>query len=79
MIQSERFMNKSTFKEKIIPFNDFLNNEATAGIILLFVTMLALILSNLPFAGVFANIWRTEIHIEIGGVQFGFFLPACNK
>lgn len=72
-------MNKSTFKEKIIPFSEFLHNEAIAGVILLFVTTLAIIFSNLPTAKIFLDIWRFEIHINLNGLNFGFsLLHAIN-
>ncbi|MCK9426545.1 MAG: Na+/H+ antiporter NhaA [Ignavibacteriaceae bacterium] len=72
-------MNKSTFKEKIIPFSEFLHNEAIGGVILLVVTILAIIFSNLPTAKIFSDIWRFEIHINLNGLSFGFsLLHAIN-
>lgn len=72
-------MNKNIFKEKLNPFTEFLHNEAIGGIILLVVTILAIILSNLSTASFFSEIWRSEINIKFGGLDFGFsLLHAIN-
>lgn len=65
-------MAKVQIKDRIVPFKEFLNNEAAAGVILLFVTILALVLSNLPSTKIFNDFWNLRINGDVGGFQFGF-------
>lgn len=52
------------------PFTRFLGVEAAAGAILLLFTIVALVLSNSPWAHAFESIWETRAGLEIGSLEF---------
>lgn len=64
-------MNKELRAGKM-PFSDFLKKEASAGIILIFITAFSLILSNLPFTSSFSALWEFPFQIGIGNQKFSF-------
>ncbi len=51
------------------PFEDFFNNQASGGIVLLMATVLALILANSPLSDAYHHFWETSL--TIGGESFG--------
>ena len=53
----------------LLPFQRFLQTEASGGILLLAATALALILANSPLAGLYHETLQTEIAINVGGAQ----------
>ncbi len=48
------------------PIKGFINNSSASGIILFLSALVALILSNSPWAHQFHSLWETEISIKIG-------------
>lgn len=52
------------------PITRFLRIEAAAGSVLLFFTIMALLLSNSPWAETFLSLWDTPIGITAGAVEF---------
>ena len=49
--------------------DDFIKKESSAGILLIFVTIVALILSNSPFASLYTSFLHTPIEIRVGALQ----------
>ncbi|UXY15491.1 Na+/H+ antiporter NhaA [Chitiniphilus purpureus] len=58
------------------PFIRFLHIEAAGGAALLLFTMVALLLSNSPWADAFLGIWTTRLELRIGDFEFGRSLKA---
>jgi NhaA family Na+:H+ antiporter len=54
-------------KQNLNPVQKFINAESFSGILLFFVTLLALILSNSPLKNSFDSIWQYEIGIQSEG------------
>ncbi len=52
-------------------FNDFLENEKTAGIILIFCTLFSLILANSSYQISYLEFWETPVRLQFG--DFNFF------
>ncbi len=52
-------------------FNDFLENEKTAGIILIFCTLFSLILANSSFQACYLEFWEIPVRLQFG--DFNFF------
>jgi NhaA family Na+:H+ antiporter len=52
------------------PFVQFLRIEAAAGAVLLSFAVVAVVLSNSPWAHAFLNIWETRVGLEIGSFEF---------
>ena len=48
---------------------EFIKKETSAGILLIFVTILALLLSNSPFAGFYESFLHIPIEIRVGSLQ----------
>jgi NhaA family Na+:H+ antiporter len=53
----------------LLPFQRFLQTEASGGILLLAATALALIFANSPLAGLYNETLQTEIAISVGGAH----------
>src|SRR6185437_6598668 len=53
----------------LLPFQRFLQTEASGGILLLAATALALILANSPLASLYHETLQTEIAINVGGAH----------
>lgn len=54
-------------KQNLNPVQKFINAESFSGILLFFVTLLALVLSNSPLKNSFDSIWQYEIGIQSEG------------
>ena len=52
------------------PFAQFLRIEAAGGVILLLFTVLALALSNSPWAYLFSDAWETRLGLQLGSLEF---------
>ena len=48
---------------------EFIKKESSAGILLIFVTIVALILSNSPLSGLYTSFLHTPIEIRVGALQ----------
>jgi len=53
------------------PVTRVLRIEAAAGAVLLLFTLIALFLSNSPWAIPFTEVWETEVGIHIGSLEYG--------
>lgn len=61
--------------EKILkPFQEFLNLEASGGILLLASTIAAMLWANLPFSDSYFHLWHTQIKIGIGSFSLDYSL-----
>jgi NhaA family Na+:H+ antiporter len=54
------------FKKISTPFEDFLHAQTTTGIVLMFMTVLALILANSPLAETYSHFFHTNIDLKVG-------------
>lgn len=52
----------------------FLHVEAAGGVVLLACTVLALVLANSPLSSKFLSIWKTELGLSLGGIDFSHSL-----
>ncbi|WP_019612790.1 Na+/H+ antiporter NhaA [Psychromonas ossibalaenae] len=52
------------------PFVRFLHIESAGGVILLFFTVVALVLSNSPWADLFEHAWETQVGLQVGSLEF---------
>ena len=57
---------EKAFKKVSTPFEHFLHAQTTTGVVLVFMTVLALILANSPLAEAYAHFFHTEITFNIG-------------
>ena len=57
---------EKAFKKVSTPFEHFLHAQTTTGLILIFMTILALILANSPYAETYAHFFHTKIDLDIG-------------
>lgn len=57
---------EKTFKKISTPFEHFLHAQTTTGIILIFMTVLALILANSPLTEAYAHFFHTKINFSVG-------------
>jgi len=55
-----------TFKKVSTPFEHFLHAQTTTGLILIFMTIVALILANSPLADNYAHFFHTKMDFNIG-------------
>lgn len=53
------------------PFTQFLRIEAASGVVLLFFTIAALVLSNGPWSSHYFATWETEVGFKFGSLEFG--------
>jgi len=57
------------FKKVSTPFEHFLHAQTTTGLILMFMTMLALILANSPLTEGYAHFFHTKVDFNVGSWQ----------
>ena len=48
------------------PFQRFFKEKMNSGVILLFVTMLALFVANSPLQGLYKALWEVPVHLQVG-------------
>ncbi|MCD6433685.1 MAG: Na+/H+ antiporter NhaA [Sulfurimonas sp.] len=60
---------EKTFNRISTPFEHFLHAQTTTGIILMFMTVLALILANTPLTETYAHFFHTKVDITVGSWQ----------
>lgn len=58
----------------IEPLARFLHVESASGIVLLFVTLLALVLANSPLATAYLGLWQTPLSISVGPLELSYSL-----
>lgn len=56
------------------PFVEFFHREASAGLVLLAITAVALIWANSPFAASYDALWKAEVAVRAGGFSMGMDL-----
>ncbi len=57
---------EKTFKRVSTPFEHFLHAQTTTGLILMFMTVLALILANTPLTEAYAGFFHTKVDFAVG-------------
>ena len=57
---------EKAFERISTPFEHFLHAQTTTGIVLMFMTVVALILANTPLSDVYSHIFHTKIDISVG-------------
>ena len=57
---------EKAFKKVSTPFEHFLHAQTTTGLILIFMTILALILANSPLAETYAHFFHTKVNLNVG-------------
>ncbi len=57
---------EKAFKKVATPFEDFLHAQTTTGIVLMFMTILALILANSPLSEIYDSFFHMKINLNIG-------------
>jgi len=60
---------EKAFKKVYTPFEHFLHAQTTTGLVLMFMTMLALILANSPLAETYVHFFHTKIDLNVGSWQ----------
>ncbi|MFK5938430.1 MAG: Na+/H+ antiporter NhaA, partial [Sulfurimonas sp.] len=58
---------EKAFNRVSTPFEHFIHAQTTTGLVLMFMTVIALILANSPFGEVYAHIFHTNIDFNVGG------------
>ena len=54
------------FSKISTPFEEFLHNQTTTGMVLMFTTVLALIIANSPLADIYNHFFHTHIDLTVG-------------
>ena len=57
---------EKTFKKISTPFEHFLHAQTTTGIILMFMTVLALVLANTPLTEAYGHFFHTKVDLSVG-------------
>ena len=57
---------EKSFKKIATPFEHFLHAQTTTGIVLMFMTVLALLLANSPLAEVYAHFFHAKVDLTVG-------------
>jgi Na+:H+ antiporter, NhaA family len=61
----------TTFIDRLTsPFVRFLHIESATGGVLLLFTIVALVLSNSPWASAFEHVWETRVGLQVGSIEF---------
>lgn len=60
---------EKAFNRVATPFEEFIRAQTTTGLVLMFMTVVALILANSPFAETYLDLFHTKISIFVG--EFG--------
>ncbi|MBU0631267.1 Na+/H+ antiporter NhaA [bacterium] len=61
---------EKAFNKIATPFEHFIHAQTTTGMILMFMTALALILANTPLAETYTHFFHTKVDISVGAWQF---------
>jgi len=57
---------EKAFQRVATPFEHFLHAQTTTGIVLMFMTVLALILANTPLTEAYAHFFHTKVNFDVG-------------
>lgn len=60
---------EKSFARILTPFEEFIHNQTTSGMLLVGTAILALILANSALAAIYTNLLHTSISLQIGGWQ----------
>ena len=63
---------EKTFKKISTPFEHFLHAQTTTGIVLMFMTVVALILANSPLTEAYAHFFHTKIDLNVGSWELSY-------
>jgi Na+:H+ antiporter, NhaA family len=66
----------SRIEQVMLPFQEFVHQEASGGILLMACTVAALIWANSPWAGAYHALWQTELGAGLGAWTIGKPLHA---
>ncbi|MBF6059107.1 Na+/H+ antiporter NhaA [Thiomicrorhabdus heinhorstiae] len=59
---------EKTFDKVVTPFENFIHNQTTTGLILLLMTIVALIFANSPFSEAYEHFFHTHFSIQFGNL-----------
>lgn len=65
---------EKAFKKVSTPFEHFLHAQTTTGLVLMFMTILALILANSPLSEIYAHFFHMKIDLNIGSWELSHSL-----
>lgn len=65
----DRMPRQAAIERWLRPAVRFMHIEASAGVVLLACTVLALVLANSPWAESFAAVWKTRVGLAVGGFE----------
>ncbi|MDG6774228.1 Na+/H+ antiporter NhaA [Thiomicrorhabdus sp. ZW0627] len=57
---------EKTFNKVATPFEEFLHNQTTTGLVLMIMTVIALILANSPLAEAYSHLFHTHFTVALG-------------
>lgn len=72
-----RLTQSTPIRRWLLPLVQFLQIEASSGIVLLVCAVIAILLANSPWAEEVAGFWQTPIGLSIGGFQLRESLTHC--
>ncbi len=64
--QAKKSSHPSPIEALLKPVNHFIQYEASSGIVLCFMTLLALVWANSPFAALYFSLWQTPVILGFG-------------
>lgn len=63
---------KTPIERLTAPIQEFLDQEASGGILLIIATIIALVWANSPFADSYHHLWHTYLTISLGGLALNY-------
>lgn len=66
--------NKTPIEKLTYPIQEFLHQQASGGILLIIVTVIALAWANSPYAESYHHLWHTYVKIDVGGIGLNYSL-----
>jgi len=63
---------EKAFKKVSTPFEHFLHAQTTTGMVLMFMTILALILANSPLTETYAHFFHTKVDFDVGSWKLSY-------
>ena len=65
---------EKAFRKVSTPFEHFLHAQTTTGMVLMFMTLVALILANTPLYETYSHFFNTEIGLSVGSWELSHSL-----
>jgi len=63
---------EKSFNKLVTPFEHFLHQQTTTGLVLMFMTIVALVLANSPFYDAYHHFFETHIVVAFGGFSLDY-------